>query len=213
MLTERCRANSIEEIASLPVLLRAYECRAASEIASALQNMQADAALGSADSFMAHLVDHYAVSKSHGLVSIVSSFIAAVDKLEREQPAVAPVMGRLAALFALSWIERDLGSFLLSGHLSAEQAAMIKPAQASLLEVVRPDAMALVDAFGRSDYELNSAIGRSDGKYIEALYEIAQKEPLNAHQELGFDQGHLRFMKDIIHGTSLDDSRLPAARL
>ena len=52
---------------------------------------------------------------------------------------------------------------------------------------------------------------RSDGRYIEALYELALKEPLNAAQELGFAQEHLRYMKDIIHGTQVEDSGVPSA--
>ena len=54
--------------------------------------------------------------------------------------------------------------------------------------------------------ELNSAIGRSDGHYIQALYQLAQREPLNEDQEKGFEQDHLRFLKDIIHGTTTVDS-------
>ena len=45
--------------------------------------------------------------------------------------------------------------------------------------------------------ELNSAIGRADGDYITALYELAKREPLNASHEVGFDQEHLRFLKDV----------------
>ena len=33
----------------------------------------------------------------------------------------------------------------------------------ALLAAVRPDAVALVDAFGFDDYLLNSALGRKDG--------------------------------------------------
>ena len=121
----------------------------------------------------------------------------AVDKLRDDHPALVAPMERLCALFALSWIERDLGAFLLSGHLTPNHGFLVKEAQAKMLAAVRPDTVALVDAFGKTDFELNSAIGRADGDYITALYELAKREPLNASHEVGFDQEHLRFLKDV----------------
>lgn len=215
MLTERCAATNINEMCELPTLLRAYECRAAAEVATAIGNMEmaATSTEESGDAFMQQLVPHYAVSKAHGLVSVFSAFVASVENMKVDNPALAPVMGRLCSLFALSWIERDLGAFLLSGHISVEQGQLVKKAQTAVLAAVRPDAIGLVDAFGKTDFELNSAIGRSDGNYIAALYELAQKEPLNQSQDKGFDQDHLRFLKDIIHGTTVEDSSVPANQL
>lgn len=48
-----------------------------------------------------------------------------------------------------------------------------------LLAVIRPDAVALVDAFALPDYYLNSALGRYDGNVYEAMTKMAEKEPLN----------------------------------
>ena len=68
--------SQAEDLAgSLPALLRAYECRAASEIALALRNMAADNVAGaesasSGDPFVNQLVSHYAVSRAHGLVRL-----------------------------------------------------------------------------------------------------------------------------------------------
>jgi hypothetical protein len=50
-----------------------------------------------------------------------------------------------------------------------------------LLEVLRPDAVALTDAFGFTDYQLGSAIGshRNDDAYAQ-LVAHARSSPLNA---------------------------------
>eukprot|EP00049_Salpingoeca_infusionum_P002011 m.52896 g.52896 ORF g.52896 m.52896 type:complete len:76 (-) comp11340_c0_seq6:180-407(-) len=48
-----------------------------------------------------------------------------------------------------------------------------------MLEQIRPNAVALVDAFDLTDHVLNSALGRKDGKVYEALYDMAHREPLN----------------------------------
>lgn len=49
---------------------------------------------------------------------------------------------------------------------------MLNAALRQLLKDVRPNAVALVDAFEFPDNVLNSALGRYDGKVYEALYEV-----------------------------------------
>lgn len=44
---------------------------------------------------------------------------------------------------------------------------------------VRPNAVALVDAFNYTDHYLGSALGRYDGNVYPTLYEEAWKDPLN----------------------------------
>lgn len=48
-----------------------------------------------------------------------------------------------------------------------------------LLDEIRPDAIALTDAFGYSDHDLKSTLGRYDGNVYEAIYEEAKRNPLN----------------------------------
>lgn len=51
-----------------------------------------------------------------------------------------------------------------------------------MLAVLRPNAVALVDAFDFHDMVLNSALGCYDGNVYERLYEWAQKTPMNQKQ-------------------------------
>lgn len=44
---------------------------------------------------------------------------------------------------------------------------------------VRPNAIALVDAFNYTDHYLSSVLGRYDGNVYPKLYEEAWKDPLN----------------------------------
>ncbi|XP_076318902.1 peroxisomal acyl-coenzyme A oxidase 1-like [Tachypleus tridentatus] len=50
------------------------------------------------------------------------------------------------------------------------------------LSELRPDAVALVDAFDFHDLVLNSALGCYDGQVYERMYEWAQNAPLNKSQ-------------------------------
>jgi len=49
----------------------------------------------------------------------------------------------------------------------------------TLLSQVRPNAVALVDAFKFPDYLLNSSLGRYDGKVYEDMTDRAGREPIN----------------------------------
>lgn len=49
-----------------------------------------------------------------------------------------------------------------------------------LLAQLRPNAVALVDAFDIHDKKLNSVLGRYDGNVYEHMFEWARKSPLNA---------------------------------
>jgi len=59
------------------------------------------------------------------------------------------------------------------------QLAMVKQANTELLTILRPNGIALVDAFDIPDRVLCSALGNYDGNIYEALYESAKKATLN----------------------------------
>ena len=56
---------------------------------------------------------------------------------------------------------------------------------------MRPDAVALVDAWAIPDFVLDSAIGRSDGDAYGALLAAAKREPLNAEPVARAVRAHL----------------------
>lgn len=60
------------------------------------------------------------------------------------------------------------------------RAAQVSARIKELLEELRPNAVALVDAFDLNDRKLNSVLGRYDGNVYEHLYAWARQSPLNA---------------------------------
>lgn len=58
----------------------------------------------------------------------------------------------------------------------------IQQAIYDLLTKIRPNAVAIVDSFDFSDFELKSVLGRRDGNVYTALLEWAKKSPLNKTQ-------------------------------
>jgi len=67
------------------------------------------------------------------------------------------------------------------GVLDVKALKMSHEALSQMLGQLRPNAVALVDAFDFPDRVLNSTIGRFDGKVYEALYEAAQRSAFNKH--------------------------------
>ena len=67
---------------------------------------------------------------------------------------------------------------LVSTHLIPMQ--LIIPSVLKYLDIVRPNAVSLVDANDFSDFRLKSALGRYDGNVYPHIMEAARKDPLNA---------------------------------
>jgi acyl-CoA oxidase len=175
-------ATSLDHFCELDRLLGVFRHSAAARVASTARAIQQRVARGDNERsvWLDHLVDHYKLSRAHGLYSIVRTFVAACRADELPDESLRAPLTRLCRLFALSSIERHLGQMLLDGSLSRDDAARhLQPALDATLDMLRPDAVALVDSFQFSDFELNSALGRHDGQYIRTLYNWALDDPLN----------------------------------
>jgi acyl-CoA oxidase len=59
------------------------------------------------------------------------------------------------------------------------QLSQVSQRLKELLAQLRPNAVALVDAFDYSDEMLNSVLGRYDGNVYEHMFEWARRSPLN----------------------------------
>ncbi|KAG7339925.1 acyl-CoA oxidase [Nitzschia inconspicua] len=70
--------------------------------------------------------------------------------------------------------------FLVDGYMRLEHASWIELNVLQYLSIVRPNAVALVDARDFSDFRLKSVLGRYDGNVYPYIMEAAQKDPLNA---------------------------------
>ena len=69
--------------------------------------------------------------------------------------------------------------FLKDGYFNPGQVSILNRKVLTLLEDIRPNAVALVDAFDYPDQLLQSCLGRYDGQVYEALYNYAKSSPLN----------------------------------
>jgi acyl-CoA oxidase len=181
LLAVKCSAESPNDLMqSIGALHEAMEHRAAwlwQELREITENLTHEG-MSLKEAKSQTLVEQFHAARAHGLAVIVGAFARGIE--QRATGTEARLFERLAVLFTLVHIQKDRGDFLTSGWLSSAQAKLLQPAVRRLCQELRPDAVPLVDAFGKSDFELNSAIGASDGCYEERLLQLAKNEPLNA---------------------------------
>lgn len=141
------------------------------------------------------------VATSHAEVTVNAWFAEAVkDDAESFGPDCVKWLEKLVALNALTSVARNITPLALPSAkgrglagikegvsaLTPESVLHLETAIRTLVEELLPQAIPLSDAFGWTDWELGSALGRKDGRVYEALMAEAEGNPLN-HPSLGDD--------------------------
>jgi acyl-CoA oxidase len=195
---EQCSAISKTDLCKLPVLLVAFRHRAARLLVAVASRLNEDV---SENGYAMHeawnnaLVAMAKASKAYSLFLLLEDFMEGILEEQRNQMIGKPeaqVLGDLARLFALYWMEKDLGDFLEDGYVSPEQAKWVPSLVVQYLAIVRKNAVALVDARDVSDFRLKSALGRYDGNVYPHIMAAAEKDPLNAADPGPAYDPHLR---------------------
>jgi acyl-CoA oxidase len=182
-----CNASCEKGVQDLDTLCGAFRHVAARLLAECARQMQTAIAKNGKspeDAWNDALVQMARVSRAYSQFLLLFNFCRGIDQEERDAKscigvAEVAVFRDLARLLALYWMESEIGDFLQDGYLSAKQADWVRSSVLHLLNVVRPNAVALVDARDFSDFRLKSALGRYDGDVYPAILEAARRDPLN----------------------------------
>ncbi|KAI8146231.1 hypothetical protein BJV82DRAFT_409746 [Fennellomyces sp. T-0311] len=133
---------------------------------------------------------------AHAEYLLIKEFIETTQKLAKspEYASLAPVLKRLSDLFFLSIITGNgLATTLTTQALSVNDVGLVQEVFRESLASLADEAIGLTDAFGFSDAELNTALGKKDGNPYGALWEAAQSNPLNSdegREKLGAHEDH-----------------------
>ncbi|KAK0200677.1 peroxisomal oxidase [Desarmillaria ectypa] len=117
-----------------------------------------------------------AVAEAFVATQVLEMISSAENSLRVEDAQVLKV---LFTLYLLSTVEGSLTDFLTYDLIKGSQTKTLRKAIASFCQELLPNAIRLTDAFGFSDWELDSALGVYDGRVYEALWARVQTEPLN----------------------------------
>ncbi|KAH8548711.1 acyl-CoA dehydrogenase/oxidase C-terminal [Umbelopsis sp. PMI_123] len=171
----KCPAAEAADFMNPEVLLNAFRFRAASMVQKLVHQLD-----NQGKSWNSMTVEIARVSKAHTQLVLLSNFVTGLQAARSElSSSTMQALRNMAMLFGSHTLEQELADFLVSQYLTPDQAGMVKDLTLDLLTKVRPDAVALVDAFALPDYYLHSALGRYDGKVYESMTQMAEAEPLN----------------------------------
>lgn len=130
------------------------------------------------------LVDFYRLSKAQSQYLIVKNFHATLQSEEFKSQLNASdqdIMHKLFRLWALHTLESEASEFYSSSAVTVRQIQLARTnAVMTLLEEIRPHAVRLVDSWVFPDWQLDSSLGRYDGKvYEDMFYRASELNPLN----------------------------------
>jgi acyl-CoA oxidase len=192
-----CEATSAEDLMSLEALRQALCHRSARILVGVAALIQARIESGTSpeQAWNDALVEMARTSRAYSQFLLLQNFIQAIDEEESKTtvgPAEIAVLRDLARMCAMFWIEKDLGDFMEDGYMWAKHAQWVRSNVLALLDIIRPNAVALVDSWDYSDFSLRSVLGRWDGDVYPALIDSALRDPLNAKEIGPGYQEHLR---------------------
>ncbi|KAK9716340.1 hypothetical protein RND81_06G226800 [Saponaria officinalis] len=189
-LTEsRCTVQKAEDWLNPDVVIEAFEARSLRMSLACAQNLSRFS--NQDEGFLELSAELLGAALAHCQLIVVSKFI---EKLQEDIPGVGvkEQLQALCSIYVLSIINKHLGDFLATGSITPKQASLAQDLLRSLFSKVRPNAVALVDAFNYTDHFLGSALGRYDGNVYPKLYEEAMKDPMNQTEVLDGYQEYIR---------------------
>ncbi|GMH26652.1 hypothetical protein Nepgr_028495 [Nepenthes gracilis] len=160
LLQCRCDVQRAEDWLKPNVVIEVFEAR------SARMSVACDRSLSKfsnlEDGFLELSVDLVNAAVAHCQLIVVSKFI---EKLQQDIPGkgVKQQLETLCSIYALYLLKKHLGDFLSTGCITSKQGSLANDILTSLYSQVRPNAIALVDAFNYTDHFLGSVLGRYDG--------------------------------------------------
>ncbi|KAK4965637.1 hypothetical protein LTR66_012111 [Elasticomyces elasticus] len=147
------------------------------------------------------LVDFYRLSRAHSQYMVVKNFWETLNSSSFGSDLDADtrtLMLKLFRLYALHTLETEGSEFYSSSAVTVRQIMLARTsAVMKLLEEIRPHAVRLVDAWDFPDWQLDSSLGRYDGKvYEDMFYRASELNPLNAITVDPYPDSETLFKKD-----------------
>lgn len=147
------------------------------------------------------LVDFYRLSKAHSQYLIVKNFHATLMAHETRMQlghTGHEMVEKLFKLWALHTLEQEASEFFTSSACTVKQIQLARSTSVmNLLEEIRPHAVRLVDAWDFPDWQLDSSLGRYDGKvYEDMFYRASEQNPLNGITVDPYPTSDVLFKKD-----------------
>ena len=138
-------------------------------------------------------------AEAHTYYVIVKSFIESLEKavVKSMSHENQRILKCLSDVFSLHYVLNKSGAFMQCGVLHSTDLVELRRVILSLFQEVRPEAVALVDAFDIPDMVLRSVLGRKDGDVYKAMWEWVQLNPRNKHR-FGVNPVYRKYTKQLL---------------
>jgi acyl-CoA oxidase len=160
-------------------LVDAFAWRAAFLTFEALKHRDVDK-----QSWNSLLVDFWRLSTAYAEYLVTKNFYDALhdsNTTSALDPETVSLLQKLFRLYALHTLQSQASEFFTSGATTLRQIQLARTKQSlGLLGEIRPHAVRLVDTWKFPDWQLDSSLGRYDGKVYEDMFHRASEvNPLN----------------------------------
>ncbi|XP_076083780.1 peroxisomal acyl-coenzyme A oxidase 1-like isoform X1 [Mytilus galloprovincialis] len=198
------KKSCMSEEVALGCLVMAYEHRAARLVEAAAMRMQSLIQGGKKqhEAWNGSSVQLFWAAKAHCHLFCVKNFVDAIQAKSLSSKTTT-VMKSVCQLYGVHGILENLGEFMQDGFFSGEQVGYLQRKMLALFEDIRPNAVALVDAFDYPDMVLGSCLGRYDGQVYQALYDYAKSAPMNQTE---IHSTYYKHLKPLINPETTSDA-------
>ncbi|KAL4348018.1 hypothetical protein GQ457_17G020750 [Hibiscus cannabinus] len=188
----RCEVETAHDWLKPSIILEAFEARAVRMSIACAKSLAKFS--NPEDGFAELSADLLEPAIAHCQLIVVSKFL---EKLQQDIPGkgVKRQLEILCNVYALHLIHKHLGDFIATSCITPKQGALANEQLRLLYAQVRPNAVALVDAFNFTDHYLGSILGCYDGNVYQKLYQEAWKDPLN---DTVVPDGYLEYIRPIL---------------
>ncbi|CAF1253259.1 unnamed protein product [Rotaria sordida] len=161
---------------------RVFESRSQLLIKEACNTMLELSSSPSSDEFLNNSIQLVHIANAHMETYLMRAFYEQVNKAS-QHPSISSILEQLFYVFAIHTLRNESADFIRFKLLSADQIYELETRTLpDMYSQLRPNLVALVDAFDFHDHELDSCLGRYDGQVYEALMERARLNPTNGHK-------------------------------
>jgi acyl-CoA oxidase len=195
----KCQSQTESEIRNINHLLPLFQYRTAHLLVGVAEHMNRSMTrdnLLPSQAWNCAQVEMARTSRAYSQYLLLNNFVNGIKKAVHVENQIGmaeeQVLLELACLLALYWIEREMGDFLEANLITMVQAQWIRYNVTYMLNVIRPNAVALVDAREFTDFRLKSSLGQYNGNVYPSILAAAQKDPLNQIDPGPGYQEHLR---------------------
>jgi acyl-CoA oxidase len=126
------------------------------------------------------MIQLHNLSRAYSEQILVTNFHNSFETTSTLNSPTPTVIRTCFRLYAIYTLDQYASSFTMTNAVGPESVYILQDNVLELMAELRPHAVKLVDAWSIPDWLLNSALGRSDGKVYEELFDMAhRRNPLN----------------------------------